>query len=90
MAKRTFRKRKPTFRKKRFTRKRRFNRKQPLPMYDGMIRVKIQATKELNNTDGSGVTTFDVLWGDQVNAASANVLRIADSLEFPKYKNIYR
>ncbi len=64
MAKGYRRKPKRTFRKKRFSRKRRTTRRAPGIKYDGMIKVKLQATKEINNTDGNGVATFAVSWGN--------------------------
>jgi len=61
-ARRTF-KRKRTFKrtKKRFIRKR-----SALPRYDGMVRVKLQASKEMivRTMPGSGVSNFVVTWGD--------------------------
>jgi len=64
MAKFIRRKFKRSFKKKRFTRKR-FSRKKSMAIkYDGMIKVKLRATRELTNSDVSGVSTMQVFWGD--------------------------
>lgn len=86
-----------TFNRKRFpARKRTFRkrttrfRRQPLPRYDGMVRIKMQAFKELNNTDVSGISSMLVDWGDQRNAPVADIIRLQDSIEWTRYKNLYR
>jgi len=55
-----------------------------------MVRIKMQAFKELDNTDASGISTMLIDWGDQVNLPVANIIRVQDSIEFLRYKNLYR
>lgn len=67
---------KKTFRKRRFTRKRTFSRRKPLPRYDGMIRIKMEAFKEMANTDTLGKSNMLIDWGNQINNPVANIIRI--------------
>jgi len=81
---------KRTFRKRRFARKRTFRRKSALPRYDGMVRVKFDASKEATVGDGNGIASFRVDWGDQDTAIAANVLKLKDCPELPRYFALYR
>ncbi len=67
-----------------------FRKRSSLPRYDGMVRVKMQAFKEINNTDGNGIAQMAVDWGDQVTAATDDILRIRDTAEWVRYRNLYR
>ncbi len=58
MAIRYKRKFKRSFKKKRFTRKRTFARRKSAIKYDGMVKVKIQATKEITNQDITGTSSM--------------------------------
>ncbi len=58
---------KRSFRPKRRTRvfrKKRMASKKSSIRYDGMIKVKLSAFKELDNTDANGIATMNVNWGD--------------------------
>ncbi len=90
MAKFVRRNKRRTFKKRRFSRKKRFTRRSTLPKYDGMIRLKLQATKELDNTDISGISNLVVEWGDQIAAPVTDVIRIRDCQEWVRFKNVYR
>lgn len=60
------RKFKRTYRKKRFVRKRTFGRRKSAIRYDGMIKVKLSAQKELMNNDVAGVSSMLVRWGNHL------------------------
>lgn len=85
--KRKFSKKKRTFKKRRFVR-----RRQPLPKYDGMVRVKMQASKEIivRTLPGSGIANFLVSWGQQITAPGVDSMVIRDCAEWVRYKNLYR
>lgn len=76
MAIRFKRKFKKTFRKRKFARKRTFSKKKSAIQYDGMIKVKMQATKELINTDIDGRSTMQINWGNQLAPPAANELNV--------------
>ncbi len=61
-----------------------------LPKYDGMVRVKMQASKELTNTDINGNSSMTVDWGNQVDGTAGNVIRIQDCPEWARYMALYR
>lgn len=76
MAKYIRRKFKRTFKKRRFTRKRTMSRKSGGIKYDGMIKVKLQGVREMNNSDVTGTATFTVRWGHQLIGPVANEMNI--------------
>jgi len=82
--------RKRTFRKRRTFKKRRFSRRKPLPKYDGLVRVKFQASKESTVADGNGIANFRVDWGDQDSAVAIGSIKINDCSEKTRYFNLYR
>lgn len=90
MAKYVRRKFKRTFKKRRFTRKRTMTRKKSTINYDGMIKVKMQATRDFNNGDLNGVATMKVRWGNQLLAPSVNTLTIQDCPEWVRYRQLYK
>lgn len=61
-----------------------------LPRYDGMVRVKMQAFKEMDNTDLAGIADILVDWGDQINPPAPNFIRIQDCPEWVRYSDLYR
>ncbi len=77
-----------TVRKRRFTRKRKFVRKAG-PKYDGMVKVKMQANKEMLVTGVNGEAEFRVNWGDQITGAAAGAIGINDCPEKARYFNLY-
>ncbi len=89
MAKR-FTKRK--FKKRRVSRRRSFRkRRTPMPKYDGMIRIKMQATKEFVTTEGAPTkVSFFVQWGDQISGTQANVVNLLDCPEWVRYRDLYQ
>ncbi len=84
-SRKTFRKRK-TYRKKRTFAK----RAKSTIRYDGMIKVKLSATKEINNTDVNGSATFLVHWGNQIQAPTASQMTIQDTPEWTRYGNLFK
>ncbi len=76
-------------RSKRRTKKRFSRRRQPLPRYDGMIRIKMQANKEVLVGDGNGVAEFRVSWGDTITNGGANALTTLDAPEITRFENLY-
>ncbi len=60
-----------------------------MPKYDGMVRVKFQATKEILVAGASGTAEFTVRWGDNVSGAMAGNIVLADCPEFPRYQALY-
>ncbi len=68
-----------------------FKRRSTLPRYDGMVRVKLSVAKEIdNNPDTDGIADMSIDWGDQVTAPEADVIRIRDTPEWVRYRNLYR
>ncbi len=90
MAKFIRRKFKRTFKKKRFMRKRTKTARKSGIHYDGMIKVKLQATREFTNSGVTGVSTMNVLWGDHLSAPATNQLTIQDCPEWDRYKELYQ
>ncbi len=89
MAKRTFRKK---FRKRRMSRRRRTTRRKgTLPKYDGMVRVKIEVSKEMIVPAASAnIVEFNVTWGNQIAApGTQNSIVIRDSPEWLRYQALY-
>lgn len=73
--------------RKRFTRKRR----QARPKYDGMICIKMQASKELVTTEGIPESVdFNVQWGDQISGTTPNIINFTDCPEWIRYRDIYQ
>lgn len=83
--------RKRIFKRKRFVKKRRFfKRRRPMPKYDGMIRVKMMATKQLMTGDATGTGSMLIKWGDQISAPSTTTLKPTDCEELDRYFTLYR
>jgi len=78
--------------KKRFFRKRTTSRKRKSSIqYDGMIKVKLQATSELNDGGITGVSTKTINWGNQINLANELAhVNIQDCPEWGRYSQLYK
>ena len=55
-----------------------------------MVKVKLQASKELNNGDLQGVSNMLVFWGNQLSATQANQIKILDCDEWARYSQLYK
>jgi len=90
MAKFVRRFKKRSMKKRRFSRKRRGSRRSAMPRYDGMVRVKLQATKEIIVAGGSGGAAFTVSWGNQITPATAGTIVPQDCPELVRYGALYQ
>ncbi len=55
-----------------------------------MVKVKFTASKELVvDGAGNGIGNFAYFWGDQINPGVVQTLRIQDSDEWVRYRNLY-
>lgn len=59
------------------------------PKYDGMIKIKMQANKEIFPDDASGTGQFTIHWGDQTTVPALNSLRLLDTAEIVRYTQLY-
>lgn len=92
MAIRYRRKFKRATKKKRFFRKRTTSRRRSSGIkYDGMIKVKLQATREMIDSNISGISTQIINWGNQINGPNEiSHANIKDCPEWVRYSELYK
>lgn len=92
MAIRYRRKFKRATKKKRFFRKRTSSRRRSSGIkYDGMIKVKLQATREMVDSTAAGISTQIINWGNQINGPNEiSHANIKDSPEWVRYSELYK